>query len=673
MQNNTEDKNFLSSPITWIVLVIVLLCCCTLVAGLIGLGYFSAMPGSFDFIPTPIGLDSSTSTPAPKAELTRVPVDQIPTDTVTTLEDTVVPVNNPRDLACRLEGKCSIPETLPSGPYKTGKKETFWITNTDTAKSFEVDATLQYLTPHAYFWVEDGVSYDEGEAKALVDDFETKMYPTDREFFGSEWSPGVDGDPHIYLLYARGIGGSVAGYFSSPDEYAPGAHDYSNAHEMFVFNADNSPLGDTYTYGVLAHEFQHMIHWNQDRNESSWINEGFSELAVLLNDYYVSGADDEYASNPDVQLTDWGSDPGTNGPHYGSAFLFLTYFLDRFGKEATQQLVHDQQNSMDSVDNVLKSINATDAVTGEPILANDLFMDWAVANYLLDALVGDGRFAYSNYSRAPQTRDTLVRSECPTDVSSSVNQYGVEYVHFECQGKFTLHFEGDTQTTLLPADPNSGQYAFWSNKGDESDMTLTREFDFSGVSAPITLQYQTWYDLEEDYDYVFVEASTDGGKTWKILITPSGTEEDPSGNSYGWGYNGASGGWISEEVELDQFAGKKVQLRFEYVTDAAVNGEGLMLDDISISAVDYSTDFEADDGGWKAEGFARIINVLPQTFRLALISNGNETTVETITVNPDQTADISLDLGGDVTDVVLVVSGTTRFTRDLGTYSITVK
>src|SRR5688572_14552749 len=183
MQNNTEDKNFLSSPITWIVLVIVLLCCCTLVAGLIGLGYFSAMPGSLDFIPTPIGLDSSTSTPAPQAQLTRVPVDQIPTDTVTTLEDTVVPVNNPRDLACRLEGKCSIPETLPSGPYKVGKQETFWITNTDTAKSFEVDATLQYLTPHAYFWVEDGVSYDDDEAKDLVDAFETKMYPTNREFF----------------------------------------------------------------------------------------------------------------------------------------------------------------------------------------------------------------------------------------------------------------------------------------------------------------------------------------------------------------------------------------------------------------------------------------------------------------------------------------------------------
>jgi hypothetical protein len=33
--------------------------------------------------------------------------------------------------------------------------------------------------------------------------------------------------------------------------------------------------------------------------------------------------------------------------------------------------------------------------------------------------------------------------------------------------------------------------------------------------------------------------------------------------------------------------------------------------------VNYSTDFEADDGGWTAVGFVRVNNVLPQTFRLA--------------------------------------------------------
>jgi immune inhibitor A len=296
-----------------------------------------------------------------------------------------------------------------------------------------------------------------------------------------------------------------------------------------------------------------------------------------------------------------------------------------------------------------------------------------VTNYLLDPSVGDGRYIYKSYSGLSKAAETQAFNDCPANYTGTVKQYGVDYIRFSCKGTYTLHFEGSTQTTLLPVDAHSGKMAFWSNKGNESDMTITREFDFSNTSGPVTLKYQTWYDLEKDWDYTFVEASTDGGKTWQILTTPSGTDTDPSGNSYGWGYTGTSNGWIEESVDLSQYAGKKVQLRFEYITDAAVNGEGFMVDDISIPEINYSTDFEADDGGWLAAGFARVENVLPQTFRLALITKGGETKVQTVTVNPDQTADISLDFGNGVDDAILVVSGMTRFTRGEGSYSITVK
>ena len=57
--------------------------------------------------------------------------------------------------------------------------------------------------------------------------------------------------------------------------------------------------------------------------------------------------------------------------------------------------------------------------------------------------------------------------------SRTVNQYGVDYIRINCPGNYTLRFEGATSTRLLPADPHSGSYAFWSNKGDKSDMTLT--------------------------------------------------------------------------------------------------------------------------------------------------------------------------------------------------------
>jgi hypothetical protein len=151
------------------------------------------------------------------------------------------------------------------------------------------------------------------------------------------------------------------------------------------------------------------------------------------------------------------------------------------------------------------------------------------------------------------------------------------------------------------------------------------------------------------------------------------TPDDPSGNSYGWAYNDVTNGWMQEDVDLSAYAGKEIQVRFEYVTDAAVNGEGMLIDDIRIDAIDYFTDFESDDGGWEAAGFVRVQNILPQTFKVALIiESGRETTVELIELSDAQSADIPLSLSsGD--KAILVVTGTTRFTRELANYSIEIK
>ncbi len=674
MQDQTTEKPKSKTGII-IAVVLVVLCCCVIILAAVGVAAYEfyrlvpSVPGSTDY-----PFDPPTATPV--VELTRPPVVDVPMDTRETLQNTIVPENNQADLACRLLDICDIPEVVATSATTrlVGDQDEFWVTNVETNENFRVTANLEYVTPHAYFWVENGVSVDKAEVKALLDTFENQMYPTNREFFGSEWSPGIDGDEHIYILYARGLGRTIAGYFSSADAIHPLVHEYSNAHEMFLFNADNSFLDEEYTYGVLAHEFQHMIHWAQDRNETSWINEGFSELAVFLNGYNVGGKDFGYAANPDLQLNDW-PDPSSPefGIHYGASFLYVTYFLDRFGEEATKLLVKDPENGLDSIDNVLAQIDAVDSQTGQPIVADDVVMDWFAANYLLDGGVGDGRYTYNNYSSAPKTFPTEAVSACPTEsLGRTVRQYGVDYIQVNCQGDYTLRFEGSTIARLLPEDPYSGSYAFWSNKGDESDMTLTREFDFTDVSGPINFSFRTWYDIEEDYDYLYFEVSEDGER-WQIITTPSGTPEDPSGNSYGWAYNHVTDGWIQEEIDLSDYAGKKVFIRFEYVTDAAVNGEGMLIDDVSVDAVDYFSDFESDDGGWIADGFVRVQNALPQTFQLALIKEGRNTTVETIEVSEDQTAEIPISIGGEVDSVTLVVSGTTRFTREAGSYTIEIR
>ncbi len=656
---------------TALVIVIVIFCCCVILLGLGILGYNFANPATS----TPfIGItDSPFQEPTPTALplLFGTPPSQTAAENLNTLENNIVPNSDLRELAGRLSGIKNIPETVPdpNAPHKVGETKQFWVLDNDTNKNYQITAALQYETPHLYFWVENGVPVDADKLKTLADEFENKIYPTDRKFFGSEWSPGIDNDVHLYLVYAKTLGSHIAGYFAAVDEVPPQAYKYSNAHEGFMV-ASSQQLDATYTFGVLAHEFQHMIHWNKDRNEEAWLNEGFSELAVDLNGYGRGDKAFLYASQPDTMLTDWPTDPNKRDVHYGVAYMFVKYFLDRFGDTATQALVADQRNGLDSIDGTLKDLNEVDPLTGKIITADDLFSDWAVANFLQDPNVGDGRYSYKNYLDAPKFSETESINSCPSKPQdNTVNQYGVDYIRISCRGDYTLKFAGSAEVGILPTNAHSGDYALWSSKGDDSDMKLEQTFDFSSVSGPISIDYSAWYDLEKDYDYAYLEASQNG-QDWVILNTPSCTKDNPSGNSYGCGYNGASAGWREEKVDLSKYAGSKVTLRFEYVTDPGVNGEGLLLDDISIPAINYSTDFEKDSGGWNAAGFVRIQNSLPQTFLVSLIHEGSQVTVDKLQLTADNSLSLPLKLNSDV---ILVVSGSTPFTRQTAGYRVSVE
>jgi hypothetical protein len=441
---------------------------------------------------------------------------------------------------------------------------------------------------------------------------------------------------------------------------------------MFVFNADNMELADESTYGVLAHEFQHMILWNIDRNEVSWLNEGLSELSQHINRLGTAEFHPFYTDDPVVSLNDW-PNHDERIANYGAASLFVFYFLERFGPDLTKALITQEADGLEGIDAVFAEASAIDPLSGELLTVEDAVLDWVTANYLNEVDVADGRYGYAGFAdfRAARQTQTLVECE-PEPEEYSINQYAPHYIRMICPGQRTLHFEGALETPLLEIGPFSGDYSMWSNKRDNSDMRLTQAFDFSGTSGPITLTFQTWYDIERDWDYVYLMASEEG-QDWEFIETPLGTDHNPTGNNYGFGYTNVTRGseWVEESVDLSAYAGKEIFLRFEYVTDAGVYGEGMLLDDISIPALDYFTDFENDNGGWEAEGWVRVKNVLPQTFRLAWIEFGaDSTTVEYIPVGVNNTAQINMDLPEDGEARVLVVLPTTRFTRQPATYTL---
>ena len=228
----------------------------------------------------------------------------------------------PCDYVALVSSLRSLDEPVPRVVRQTppnaqiGDQQLFWIGDVDVSRNYQITATLWVQTEHIQMWVQDEAVADQEALERSAQAFEERIYPTTRRYFGSEWEPGIDGDPHLIVLNALFSG--AAGYFFSANEYSRLVNPYSNEREMFVMNLRALDPGTPEYEAVLAHEFQHMIHWYQDRNEFSWVGEGLSELAVDLNDFEVGGFDFIFAFNPDLQLTFWpGDDQGDSAPHYG--------------------------------------------------------------------------------------------------------------------------------------------------------------------------------------------------------------------------------------------------------------------------------------------------------------------------------------------------------------------
>jgi immune inhibitor A len=675
-----------------IALILVACLCCVGVGGSSLVAYWAMQPAgnpataiasTVATLPAETESLSPSNTPGGQAATTQPgnsPLDlsePVPPEAQETLQTMIAgdpPAGDLVEQAERLKGIAGIPRVISesAAPVAVGATAQFFVSNSDDDSTTTITAAMRYATPHVYFWVDTTVTADLEDIRTVVDTFEDKIYPTDREFFGSEWSPGIDGDPHLYILWSRGLGSNTAGYYSPADEVSRKAHPFSNQHEMFYMNAEGMNLTDSYVLTVLAHEFQHMIHWYADANEDTWVNEGFAELAVTLNGYDVGGADWAYTNNPDLQLTAWTdiNDNEVSG-HYGGAFLFMNYFLGRFGAEATQALVRSPLNGLVGIDDIFRQLELTEPSGTQLLTSEDIMADFGAALLIQDTSVENGRFGFSEYPSAPGVGDITDVDSCPSQKESKkVSQFGFDYYAIKCGGSYTIFFAGQTTQKVLPVEAKGGKYYVWSNRGDTSDMTLTRAFDLP-ADKPATLEFDTWYDLEENWDYAYVEVSTDGGSTWKILHTETGTDSNPQGNSYGWGWTGATNDWIQESVDLSPYAGKNVLVRFEYITDTALNMEGLLVDNIRIPAINYATDFENGLDGWDAKGFVRIQNILPQSYRVLVVRVGSKTTVEEIKLDERMSGGFNL-TAADNEDVYLIVLGTARYTRQKAPYQFII-
>jgi hypothetical protein len=389
------------------------------------------------------------------------------------------------------------------------------------------------------------------------------------------------------------------------------------------------PLPQQYE-GTFAHEFQHLVHYDIDPNELSWVNEGCSTLAEWICGYGFSPSHiSEYLIYWwDTSLVIWQGELS----NYGAVFLFHFYMWEHYGGDLLiWDLVHEQKNGIEGWNSVLKAHHIWKSF-------DSIFEDWAIANYLDDTSFAGGKYGYyaldipsadTDYWDIPYTVwlwgylypqffDWDIDTYPATGYNAFSNlPYVVNYFEFYNTPTFLeIDFNGDDYCGVAP---HSGSYEMYSDGTADSWFRLGKEFDLTTLNMgdPATLTFWSHYDIEEDYDYGYVEVHDLTTDEWYTLEGLETVTTLPNSYSYDnlncpaefepstyydngrWNaFTGSSYGWYQEVMDLTMFAGHLIDLYFTYWTDPFTLELGWYIDDVAIPEIGFSDDFEGGIGDW---------------------------------------------------------------------------
>lgn len=484
--------------------------------------------------------------------------------------------------------------------------------------------TLRGVGDDIEVWVANDMSWPEDDPRPtptvsdaqvdhLVSEFDTEIHPTESELFGTPTprdgndSPVANGTefPDDYYHTSENAENKTAllvtnirdENYDDPEYpvytagyYSPTVQTYTNRNVITVDSADWNALNESNQRvgieGTFAHEYQHLIHGDYDSDETSWVNEGMSDFAEYAVGYGVpEGHVSAYEQLPSNSLTNWGDQGDINIlADYGEAYLFQMYLNDRYGSEFISDLFEEEKNGIAGVEQTLDEHGAnTDFY--------HLYQDFSTATVLDD--VGhppkdeydiDGVDLNVNTSRdietagawgtAYQTYDTENKGPI-TDVYVS----GTDYIGTQWN------------TTDDPVD-GEGE-VLHSGSGNLLDRSAITRANVSEDDP--TLSFETYYDIEENWDYGFVQVSTDGGETWKSLSnenTVSTTTDGahPTVKENVPGFTGQSEGWTNQTFDLSEYAGEEVLVSFRYATDWATTNPGWYVRNVSVGDQHHSGD-----------------------------------------------------------------------------------
>lgn len=307
----------------------------------------------------------------------------------------------------------------------------------------QITATLLAIGDHTYVYVANSVinnvgkSTAQSKAETYRDEFDDVIYPSDTLYFGSPdgYLGDIDGDPKVTMLLLS-LDGGVAGYFDPINEYVDSN---SNQREMIYVNYDMSDI--QYSFAVIAHEFQHLIHFNHDQDELWFIDEGCSEFATYAAGYWAGNdnltyfAEDNFANNPIDSLLYWNYD--SEGGYdvridYGGAYLFIFYLAEKYGFQIIETLVAETANGAQGVENALIDEEI-------PLTFNDLYLNWITALTIDAPNIEGGLYGFVNLDIQIKVKTEI--SNVPTESNNELHRYYGIHVTKITSGSDNIFFE----------------------------------------------------------------------------------------------------------------------------------------------------------------------------------------------------------------------------------------
>lgn len=187
----------------------------------------------------------------------------------------------------------------------------------------------------------------------------------------------------------------------------------------------------------------------------------------------------------------------------------------------------------------------------------------------------------------------------------------------------------DKTTSFALPTPAEGTKQWWSGAGDDYDASMTRT-DIAVPAAGATLNLSVAYNIEEDFDYGYLEVQSPAGTgTWTQLPTAA---IDPDTGGAVDGIDGVRTTYEPASYDLGAYAGQTIGFRARYNTDGAVQGQdpalgwsGLLVDKISVTsggATLLADGAENPPNGWALDGFTSVgATVTSATDQFYLASN----------------------------------------------------